>query len=181
MYTWLCAWSLAAGSPSSLLSMGFCGCKCASSNNIVLFLHSPFGYSTSVIALSQLSTVFCNCLFCQAPNLPIFDFCFLSFLSCLSSIPGEFVLLSWAKGIQRHLPLLNKRFCSALSRSHVFAQLFCFVITMATRNNIVKWYLHEKAIAFLICFRGVQGGGGRLFCSSLTPFSSLHAKCLGTL
>lgn len=74
-------------------------------------------------------------------------------------------------------------FFAALSRSHVFAQLFCFVITVATRNNIVKWYLHERANPFLIYFGGVQGAGRRLSYSSLMPFSLLyqnaykHFKC----
>lgn len=97
-----------------LLAIGWawliCGCRCANSNDTILFLHSPLGFATS-----QLFTAFGNCLFHQAPNLPIFNFCFLFyyflfcfFLSCLSSVPEEFVLLSWAKGIQHHLPLLDK-------------------------------------------------------------------------
>lgn len=96
--------------PCHWLSMLICGCRCANSNDTILFLHSPLGFSTS-----QLFTAFGNCLFYQAPNLPIFNFCFLFyyflfcfFLSCLSSVPEEFVLLSWAKGIQHHLPLLDK-------------------------------------------------------------------------
>lgn len=111
-------------------------------------------------------------------------FCFLSFLSCWSAIPGDFVLPTRSKGIHCHLCLLTRGvFFTALSRSHVSAQLFCFVITVVTRNNIVKCYLHERANPFLIYFGGVQGAGRRLSCSSLMPFSLLyqnaykHFKC----
>lgn len=113
-----------------------------------------------LLLLSQILAAFCNCLFYQASNLHILNFHFLFFLSCLSSIPEEFVLVSELKEFSTiFLFLMNERFCTGLSRSHVFAQLFFFVITVATRNNIVKWYLHEKANAFFICLRGVQGEG----------------------
>lgn len=52
-----------------------------------------------LLLLSQIFAAFCDCLFYQASNLHILNFHFLFFLSCLSSVPEEFVLLSWTKGI----------------------------------------------------------------------------------
>lgn len=69
-------------------------------------------------------------------------------LSCLHKLK-EFIAI--------FLSLLEESFCTGLSRSHVFAQLFCFVITTATRNNIVKWYLHEKANALNLFWRCARG------------------------
>lgn len=57
--------------------------------------------------LSQLFTECENCLLYQAPNLSIFNFWFLCFLSCLSAVPGELVLPSWTEGIFCRLPLLT--------------------------------------------------------------------------
>lgn len=107
----LCAQSLTADSPSSL-PLAERGLFVAVDVLILMiqycFYTLLWAFPPQLLLLSQLCTVFGNCLFYQAPNLPIFNFCFLSFLSCLSSVPEEFVLLSWTKGIQHHLPLLNK-------------------------------------------------------------------------
>lgn len=158
----------------------------------VLILMIQYCFYTLLLAfrlllmlLSQLFTAFGNCLFSavrkKAPNLPVFNFCFLSCLPWLSSVPEEFVLLLWTKGIHHHLPLLNKWEVLHWSLMSLHSSSVLSLPWQQTRNNIVKRYLHEKANAFFICFRGVQGAGRRLFCSSLTHFSSLNKKCLGTL
>lgn len=68
----------------------------------------PLAVLLTLSLLSQHFTEFYNCLFYQASNLPIFNLRFLYFLSCLSTVPGEFVLLSQTKGIHCYLPLVTR-------------------------------------------------------------------------
>lgn len=144
-----------------------------------LFIISSFSYYCSFLNILQ------NVKTAHSikPSIYLFQLLFLS-LSLLpvcnfrDSLPCSHKLKEF---VAIFLALLEESFCTVLSRSHVFAQLFCFVITTATRNNIVKWYLHEKANAFLIYFRGVQGGGRQaLSRSSLMHFSFLYPRCLET-
>lgn len=101
----LYAQSLTADSPS-YLPVTERGVFVAAEMLILIIWSCLYSLPSSVLLLlpllSQLFTEF------DAPNLSIFNFCFLSFLSCLSTIPGEFVLLSWAKGTHCHLPLLTR-------------------------------------------------------------------------
>lgn len=164
--------------PRHWLSMGFF----VPVEVLILMTRCCFYTLLLLLLLSQLFTALVTA--CSS-KLPIYlSLTFVSYPSSLGCLQFQ-ESLSCSHELREFstifLFLADERFCTGLCRSHVFAWLFCFVITTATRNNIVKWYLHEKANAFLICFRGVQGGGRRLFCSSLPHFSSSHSKCLGTL
>lgn len=135
VYILLYAESLTTDCPSRLL-VTVCAFSVAA-ERLTLIIRYLWSLPLAVLPLlllsllSQLSTSFFfflkTAFFIKLVYL-IFNFCFLSFFSCLSTIPGDFVLLSWSKGIHCHLPLLTRGeflHCSLQITCLCTALLFC--------------------------------------------------------